>query len=501
MSNTPHDKQIDGSLPQNKLASDIAKKLITSVRWDDSTQQWFTKKGYVWKPIRDIVIQRKIKGELDKAKSDDGYSFALISAIEKFLKIELQVEEWEVSRHLLPMANGVLNLQTGKLESYGNRLFTWQLPYAFDPLAICPTVEHYLTTVTGNDVSMIMFLKAWMRVVLTGRYDLQKYLEIIGSGGTGKSTFIELCTLLVGDENRVVTDLKRLEGSRFESANLKGKRLVVITDSSQHRGEVANLKAIVGSDPLPYEKKGIQAAEPFIYNGLLMIAANEAIQSSDYTSGLSRRKIPAEFNIRATDEDKNRYRKQGGIIKVMQAEMPGLVNMLLSINEDDVIDLINNPQGSMLRQKIETEINTNPILGWLDDCVIPCEKGEKESGIGNAEGDYSTHLYPSYVKWCSTQGRQPKSMTSFSSLVIDNCKTYGIDTAKHKTSTGMVLLKIRLRTSSDYGKPLLISSKSEGLDSKSEGLMQGKTRESAEFAGYDGLESPVKFNDEMEVAL
>ncbi len=501
-----NEKVINGSLPQNKLASEIADMIIARVRWDDSTQQWFGKSGKIWKPVKDIAVQRIIKQALDQAKSKDGYSFSFVSGVEKFLKIELQLDDGFVtSRHLLPMINGVLNLKTKTLEDYDNRLFNWQLPYEYSPGKGCPTVEHYLDMATGGDKSMIRFLLAWMYVVLTGRYDLQKYLEIIGSGGTGKSTFVELCALLVGVENRVVTDLKRLEGSRFESANLKGKRLAAITDSSQHKGEVSNLKAIVGNDPLPYEKKGIQAADPFVFQGVVMVAANEAIKSSDYTSGLSRRKIPIEFNAIVTEEDKQRYRGQGGILNAMTPEMPGLLNMLLDMDEGEVVNLINNPQGAMLQQKIETELKTNPILGWLDDCVTQCSPDDRDGGIGMANGDPNTHFYPSYLRWCRSQGMTTISMTAFSDLVLDNCKMYGIKTAKHKTNTGMVLLGLRLRANFDADKPLLISSlvnkKSEGLGIKSEGLVKGETRSSAKFAGCAGFESSVKFAEKMEVAL
>jgi putative DNA primase/helicase len=384
---------IDGELPQNKLASAIAEKLLKRIRWDDSTQQWFSKSGNIYKPSRDIAIQKLIKRELDKAKSETGYAFNLVSSIEKFMRIDLQVEAWETSRHLLPMANGVLNLRTKALEQYSDRLFDWQLPYSFDSLATCPTVKRYLVTATDGDKSVIRFLLAWMYAVLTGRSDLQKYLELTGSGGTGKSTFLDLCSMLVGDENRVITDLKQLEKSQFETANLKGKRLAQITDSGRHGGEVAVLKAITGGDPLRYEKKGIQAAEPFVFSGLVMIAANEAIQSSDYTSGLARRKVPVQFEHRASEKQKRRYRKQGGIIKVMQAQMSGLVNWLLSLDESEVVELINNPSGEMKRQKVEAEIKTNPVLAWLNQNVVKCTAGQDEDYIGDKKSSPTECLY------------------------------------------------------------------------------------------------------------
>lgn len=502
---------IDGELPQNKLASAIAEKLLKRIRWDDSTQQWFAKSGNIYKPCRDIAIQKLIKRELDKAKSESGYSFNLVSSIEKFMRIDLQVEQWETSRHLLPMANGVLNLRTKALEQYGERLFNWSLPYAFDPLATCPTVNRYLLTATGGDRSVIRFLLAWMYAVLTGRSDLQKYLELTGSGGTGKSTFLDLCSMLVGDENRVITDLKNLEG-RFETANLKDKRLAQVTDSTQHGGEVSVLKAITGGDPLRYEKKSIQAGEPFVFRGLVMIAANEAVQSKDYTSGLARRKIPVQFEHRATEKEKRRYRKQGGIIKVMQGQMSGLVNWLLSLDESEVVELINNPDGEMKRQKVESEIKVNPLLAWLNQNVVKCTTGQEEDYIGDKKANPTECLYPNYVDWCDRQGREPLSTTRFGGLVIDNCKTYGVDTAHqsgkrlktkaHIQAQGAIFRNLRLRHSEfDINKPPLILSSCDDLEVVCDDYVMTIPRSSDGCDDCDELKTSTAFGHKKAVNL
>jgi putative DNA primase/helicase len=261
----------------------------------------------------------------------------------------------------------------------------------------------------------------------------------------------------VGDENRVVTDLKRLEKSQFETANLKGKRLALITDSSRFGGEVSTLKAITGSDPLPYEKKGIQAAEPFVFRGLVMVAANEAIQSSDYTSGLARRKIPVQFEHRVSETEKQRYRGQGGIIEVMKSQMPGLVNWILSLDEADALNVIMNPEGEVLRQKIETEISVNPILGWLDERVVQCQRHE-ESYSGDASSPHSLYLYPNYIKWCENQGCKPRSVRGFRKLVAQQCGTYGIATSADDDNKGAYLKHLRLRRIDDINTPPLISS-------------------------------------------
>lgn len=450
----------------NHLAAKIAPELRPRFRFDESDSTWYGKVGDIWKPQRDGDIARAVYTPLDEL-IPSGFRSALQKDVTAFLGMWLHVSKWEESRHLLPLCNGVLNLETKELEPYGERMFTWQLPYNFDSEATCPTIKRYLITATGGDREIIRFLLAWMWAVIHGRADLQKYIELIGHGGTGKSTFLDLLTELVGRENTVTTDLKQLETNRFESANLKGKRLALITDSQRYGGEVSQLKAITGGDQLRNEKKHTDAGEPFRFKGLVAIAANEPIQSSDYTSGLARRRVPVRFDYKVSDKEKDRYRGAGGIISAMRGQLPGLLNWLIAISEADAIDLIRNPGKELRRQQAQASVATNPVLHWLDECCITCsgDTSDEEDPIGTADDLSGEHLYANYIKFCESTGhKHPLTLTRFGGLLLDNCLTYGLDTQKQRKrlrtrndKQATVILRLRLRRGHDDGKPGMIT--------------------------------------------
>jgi phage/plasmid-associated DNA primase len=136
--------------------------------------------------------------------------------------------------------------------------------------------------------------------VILSKVDYQIYIELIGKGGSGKSTFINLITALIGRENIVVTDIKKLETNKFETANLKDKKLIVINDTAQYRGKVSVLKNIIGLDLLRYEEKMKQPGASFLINGLVIISSNELLQLGDLTSGINRRRIVLFFNRKPT---------------------------------------------------------------------------------------------------------------------------------------------------------------------------------------------------------
>ncbi len=237
-----------------------------------------------------------------------------------------------------------------------------------------------------------------------------------------------------------------------------------------------------------------------MFTGLVMIAANEAIQSGDYTSGLARRRIPIIFNARVSEKEKSRYKH--GIIYQMKGELSGLLNLLLKIPIKDAVRTIKYPEGTLRKIQLQSELNANPILSWMNERLIHCEKN-KESYVGSghkktdAPDDIliaeQTKLYPNYMGWCEENGRKSASIQRFSGLVEDMTRSHNIDTEGHKTNKGKIFTGLRLRTELDIHKYLLeseeVSIKSDEGIQKSDGL----NRYSDEGDEGDGLNQVVDF--------
>lgn len=443
-SRNPSQASTDSSrMGQNEMATAVAFSLRTGIGFDSTAGRWAGRTGDTWQPITETRARGTVEAAIAKLKP--AFAAGYLSGVLKFLESRLALPEWESSRHLLPMKNGVLDLITGSLCNYDGRAFNWQVPHAYDKDAGCPTVDRWLRTVTNDDAGLETFLLAWMRAVLTGGAHLHKYVEIVGPGGTGKSTFVRLCRLLVGETNSVSTDLKTLEASRFESAGLYGKRLAIVTDSARYGGEVATLKAITGGDPLRFEQKNIQAGESFIFGGVVMIAANEPIQSADYTSGLARRRIPIFFTSKVSEADKL---AAPDFEDHLAAEIPGLLNRLLRVKPEDADRTIREPGPSIAHSKLEAELETNPLLAWMNERLIQCRHGH-ETAIGTLK---TSGLYSDYATYCGEHGREPVSTTRFSRLVVDNATSRGIETEKTRVagSGERVLKKLRLRQGIDH---------------------------------------------------
>jgi putative DNA primase/helicase len=161
----------------------------------------------------------------------------------------------------LPVLNGLLDLTTLDVIPYTpEHHITWCVPFAWDATATCPKTLAWLTDATRHAYGAMAVLRGYLRAILHGRTDLHRFVELYEPGGSGKGTFIRLAMALIGRRNAYATELRRLEQSRFETANLRGKRLIAITDAEHYGGEVNVLKALTGGDELPFEEKYKPAA-------------------------------------------------------------------------------------------------------------------------------------------------------------------------------------------------------------------------------------------------
>lgn len=481
---------------ESKLAERIADTLRNYLAFDEVANEWFMAKHGLWKPISERRAMNVILRALS-LQMPQGFSAAKLNNIKTFLAIYLLLEAWEQRRHLLPLANGVFNVETMQLEEYTHQhRFNWQLPYSFDPNASFNVIKRWLWDATSQDIETVNIIRAFFKMALVGG-DVQKFLEVIGPGGTGKSTLIRLLVAFIGEKNHAATDLKNLEGNRFEAAALYGKRLALISDSSRYGGEVAVLKAITGGDPVRLEKKNQQQSGSFVFDGVVVIASNEAIQSSDYTSGLIRRRMPVTFNKKVTDADKAKWANIGGIEAAMRQELPGLLNWVLSMPDVEVKKVIGGINGAMTQAQRQHLVETNKLAAWMDDNLII--KSDSVLYIGKSmksKQDYgeisrsaSEKLYSNYESWCSDYAVNPVALQRFTSNLIDICEQLKIEVQElNRDKHGKRIKGLAIRSDLHQGCPTPVTRKLlsvEGNYSGAEAVLK-QTLDSAD--GADGVD-------------
>lgn len=410
---------------QSQVARQLADALRSQLAWDDPQQAWREYQAGYWKAIPRSTVNRLVQRAMDDAFTD-GYSDSYVAGAIHLMANYLAVDEWNSqAQTALPMTNGVLDLTSRTLRPHTpTDGWTWQLPFAYSPLAQPGPVVEWLLVACSGHADRVEILRAWVQAVVLGRVDIQRYLELIGPGGSGKSTFLGLLEALIGAANVQATELKHLEG-RFETAGLLGKRLLLVTDQQQYQGEVSTLKSIVGQDPVRIEHKYKGEITSQRIGALVTLAANQAIRASDYSSGMERRRIFIPFDQLVDPIDRRALRSE------FEPYLAGVLNWALALPAERVTALLHDPiryAPSLAAVSAEHQAAVNPLLQWAREELTVDPDGFAPWGLAqknrSRDGDCEflrsdQFLYANYSEFCSTHGLSRLSSMRFQSGVID----------------------------------------------------------------------------------
>jgi len=366
------------------------------------------------------------------------YNSATISSVFGILKAKLLKSAeggrrsiWSKSFGFIPFRNGVLCTKTFKFsEGKQKDLFLrHKLAYEYNTSAECPEFMKWIKGALDKDQEKL--IQAFARALLTGYTAGERFLHLVGPGGTGKSTMQQLMVALAGFHGTHTSSLEVIETNKFESYNLIGKRLLLLTDESNYNKRMDVLKKLTSaSDTLRAERKYGKEIISFKPECLVCIASNEHITSNDSSSGLERRRLTIVMD-KVVDPSKRTElisvfedRIEGSFVP----EMSGIVSWALSMDYAIMKDVLANPTKhvpSLNKTNIEALLFNNQFVAWLNDCCLYApntitpvgagarkpntDEGEKGMYVSNAYGA----LYPSYANFCKSCGYKPAAKHRF----------------------------------------------------------------------------------------
>jgi putative DNA primase/helicase len=238
-------------------------------------------------------------------------------------------EGWDADPWLFGVANGVVDLRTGKLrpEVPGDRI-TKHSPVAYDPDAKCPRFLRFIDEICCGNADLVRFIQKLAGYSLTGKVIEQCLPCCYGQGANGKSTLLEVFTHILGLgqyaanlpfsalelQNRNSNDLVMLDGARFVTAieTREGVRL------NEQR-----IKALTGGDPVT-AKLLYRNPYTFLPTHKLWLSFNHPPTIADDSAGMWRRirQIPFNREFRAETADKN-------LLEKLEAEDSGILTSMV----------------------------------------------------------------------------------------------------------------------------------------------------------------------------
>ncbi|MGI6638395.1 MAG: phage/plasmid primase, P4 family [Desulfobulbus sp.] len=442
-------------VPQSIAATRIGAALKGLYSYDEEGVCWRFFDGSSWQECSPVSFDRAVTALLLAGAGELGFPHTYEVGVGHLIMKSGGNLLPEALLGRIPFQNGLLDLSTRELApATPESADTWHLPYQYQTGTGCPNFLAWLQQAVDGDEATVQLLRGWINALLVGRADLQYFLHLLGAAGTGKSTFGRLVFALIGKDNRTTTTLRELETNRFETAGLFGKRLVAVEDADKYGGAVNTLKAMTGRDPLRLERKNQQQRGSFVFEGQVLLMSNERLASTDYTSGIERRRITVEFQRRISPEEQADWAARGGEAAILHAEIPGIIEWALGLTRQEVTNIFKHRPERVRLSNLEAAMFNNPVVDWMLHNLLPDKGAATQVGIKQEDrsGGITTYanaqewLYANYLTWCLGNGREALGLRRFSETLVDAAKSQGLlEVYKKKTAGGHKVFGLRIR--------------------------------------------------------
>lgn len=354
----------------------------------------YDKKDGIWKDVGTEAIKKYVREEL----GENGNTHDVNEVVNHIRDVTNETDVPEVDVKYIPLKNGILDWTTGRLQEYSpSFFFTQKLEVAFDEKAECPNIVEFLRAVAGEgDIDVLIEIASYC---LLRAYPLQKAFIIYGTGGNGKSTFLNIIVSMLGKENVSSKTIQDLGGNRFAVYQLYKKHANIVTDAPSYKiASTSMFKAATGGDLLSAERKQIEKEVKFYNHAKIIFSANDLPPTEDDTEAYWRRIVLVHFP--------NKFQEAGIESKILtDGELSGFLNLCLLGLRRIMGNMKFDYAKSGEQVKAEYISNSDPIWAFSEQMIVR---------TGHSS-DYVTKedLYETYRNYCEKKGHDIKSKIAF----------------------------------------------------------------------------------------
>ena len=299
------------------------------------------------------------------------------------------------------------------------------------------------------------FLRATLNMILRPVECFQGLIHLYGPGGTGKTTFTNLASALVGDEKTHYTSLDALIRDNFEPVNLDEKTLVILGDIEEHSKDLSKLKALTGGDALRGRTMRTQATRPIHLKGLVVLTGNAPIPTIDLSGAMDRRLRSLKFVHVPVNKvnllSKGRRNQWTG---ALVDELPGILAYVVTCPDEDVQKYVldYHKVEALQEGRSETLDAHIPLRQFVRACLEVGKMshvGFKPRNLKEARDNAERRcIYPAYTDYLSKRAAgKPFGHTKFTLSLVQACESLGLWAENDKDKFGALVWGVRLKDS------------------------------------------------------
>ncbi|ELR4287886.1 DNA primase [Escherichia coli] len=383
-------------------------------------------RGGVWCPVSTMELSREMVVIYSEHRAT--FSKRVINNAVEALKV-IAEPMGEPSGDLLPFANGALDLKTGEFSPHTpENWITTHNGIEYTPPAPGENIRDnalnfhkWLEHAAGKDQRKMMRICAALYMIMANRYDWQMFIEATGDGGSGKSTFTHIASLLAGKQNTVSAEMTSLDDAGGR-AQVVGSRLIVLADQPKYTGEGTGIKKITGGDPVEINPK-YEKRFTAVIRAVVLATNNNPMIFTERAGGVARRRVIFRFDNIVSEAEKDRE-----LPEKIAAEIPVIIRRLLANFTDS-----EKARALLLEQRDGDEAlaikqQTDPVIGFCQFLNFLEEARGLMMGGGGDSVKYTTRnsLYRVYLAFMAYAGRsKPLNVNDFGKAMKPAAKVYG----------------------------------------------------------------------------
>ncbi|ENR8855676.1 DNA primase [Escherichia coli] len=383
-------------------------------------------RGGLWCPVSTMELSREMVAIYSEHRAT--FSKRVINNAVEALKV-IAEPMGEPSGDLLPFANGALDLKTGEFSPHTpENWITTHNGIEYTPPAPgenirdnAPNFHKWLDHAAGKDPRKMMRICAALYMIMANRYDWQMFIEATGDGGSGKSTFTHIASLLAGKQNTVSAEMTSLDDAGGR-AQVVGSRLIVLADQPKYTGEGTGIKKITGGDPVEINPK-YEKRFTAVIRAVVLATNNNPMIFTERAGGVARRRVIFRFDNIVSEAEKDK-----DLPEKVAAEIPVIIRRLLANFADPekaralLLEQRDGDEALAIKQQTDPVIEFCQFLNFLEEA-----RGLMMGGGGDSV-KYTTRnsLYRVYLAFMAYAGRsKPLNVADFSKAMKPAAKVYG----------------------------------------------------------------------------
>lgn len=412
------------------------------LRYDPHTGHWFFFSHHTWEQvpqeqlltiakeamrlrhsqaglIADPVEKQKERGWA-RASESIGRLSAMITIAKGDKRI--QATEWDRSPYLLAVANGVVNLETGRLGAgKPEQLIRTRSTVVWDPQAQCPKWEEFLRQ-TFESEELIEYIQMAVGYTLTGLTSEQCFFLCYGTGANGKSTFLDTIQYVMGKYAHYLPfytlELSTNQQIPNDLAPLPGKRLVSASEGQRStRLNEARVKALTGGDEITarFLHKEFFTFRP---SCKLWLFSNHLPEIHDESEGMWRRMRVIPFKHQVPD-----HLRDPRLAEKLQDEASGILRWAVAGAQ------------KWLHQGLRTPQDVKAITdSYREESDLVGQFLKQHCDLGREYKETSKFLFEEFRGWLVSTGRDDIQFTSTSFGA--SLRAHGMESFKSGTVRG-----------------------------------------------------------------